>query len=170
YYIATLLLSLHLGVSFEVYLPVEAAYYQKAFKAGTAFPYDDFGPFLGRALLWKMQLELHADKKDVGPSISFPTGRFSKGHLIIPELGAKLRYGPGSFVIFWSSRLLHTLGPRWQPTNDPVREAQGITPGRAAHVFFFPLSSMKQLEDKEEFWGVRTGYGRSLKSSYYGAV
>jgi len=64
--------------------------YQQAFEAGVWFA-DDPGPFLGRALVYKLQGRLHKDRHDVGPSVSFPVGQFTGGEMVFPQLNVKLQ-------------------------------------------------------------------------------
>ena len=63
--------------------------YRLAFEAGVANTLDP-GPFLGRALVWKMQVKAHQDGLDEGPAATFPCGYYSGGYLYIPRLGMKL--------------------------------------------------------------------------------
>lgn len=63
-------------------------YYEKAFKAGVWF-LDDPGVWLGRALIYKLQGEMHRDENDVGPTVSFPCGDYNGGEMIIPQIHGK---------------------------------------------------------------------------------
>lgn len=89
YYEASRSLAAQLSAMVQVLMPKVYKKYKKAFDAGAIYPVTDPGPFLGRAVLWKLQLEPHLDSGDVGPSISFAYGAFSGGHMEIPELGAR---------------------------------------------------------------------------------
>jgi hypothetical protein len=62
--------------------------YEKAFAAGVWLQ-DDPGPFLGRAVIYKLQGRLHKDRHDIGPSASFGVGKYSGGEMLFPQLGAK---------------------------------------------------------------------------------
>lgn len=62
--------------------------YKKAFDAGVWFAQDP-GPFLGRAIIYKLQGVLHRDRNDVGPSICFPVGSFTGGEMLFPQLNSK---------------------------------------------------------------------------------
>lgn len=76
----------------KVLLPENYARYQQAFESGHFYKLDvDPGPFLGRAVIWKMQLGLHKDMGDVGHSVSFGFGSYTGGHMIIPQLNLKLK-------------------------------------------------------------------------------
>lgn len=62
--------------------------YQTAFDAGRWFE-EDPGPFIGRAIVYKLQIDTHRDTNDGGPTACFPVGSFSGGELIVPQLEAK---------------------------------------------------------------------------------
>lgn len=68
--------------------------YAKAFAAGHWFE-EDPGPFLGRVLIYKLQVHLHLDPNDAGPTACFPVGTWKKdgegGCLLVPQLGAKFQ-------------------------------------------------------------------------------
>lgn len=91
YYEATKEIAGLLGLVVKTLLPEQYEKYQEAFEAGVWFADEDPGPFLGRAVLWKLQLRMHKDKADAGFSISVPFGAFTGGYMIIPQLHAKLR-------------------------------------------------------------------------------
>jgi len=152
--------------------------YQKAFKAGVWFM-DDPGPFLGRAVVYKLQGRLHKDRHDVGPSVSFPVGQFTGGEMVFPQLNTKLqcvlshntfalsvfhasfRYSPGDFCIFFSSIIYHKVAPFTPLPQTPAQKAQDITPSRIGSVFFFPRNSLRMLEGKPDRWGYRTAFGKN---------
>jgi hypothetical protein len=90
YYCATKYVAKRLGVMFKVLMPGCYAKYKAAFKAGV-WHREDPGPWLGRAIVYKLQVALHKDREDGGPAISFPVGSYSGGEMLIPELKAKLR-------------------------------------------------------------------------------
>jgi hypothetical protein len=91
YYKATEMLAKHLAVWFEVLMPECYARYKDAFDAGVWME-EDPGPWLGRAIVYKLQVALHKDVHDGGPTASFPVGYFSGGEMLIPQLKAKLAY------------------------------------------------------------------------------
>ena len=64
--------------------------YSQAFEAGVWLA-DDPGPFLGRAIIYKLQGRIHKDRHDVGPSVSFPVGQFTGGEMVFPQLDTKLQ-------------------------------------------------------------------------------
>lgn len=61
---------------------------QVAFDAG-AWLSEDPGPWLGRAIVYKLQVDAHLDQKDMNPTASFPCGSFTGGEMQIPQLPAK---------------------------------------------------------------------------------
>lgn len=73
---------------FQVVFPDIYEQYREAFDAGVCLPQNP-GPFLGRAIIYKLQGRLHIDRNDVGPSASFPAGYFTGGEMLFPQLGAK---------------------------------------------------------------------------------
>jgi len=77
-----------LAVMFEKVFPESYHKYKAAFEAGR-WSESDPGPWLGRAIVYKLQGDLHHDEKDVGPSACFPCGSFSGGEMLVPQLGAK---------------------------------------------------------------------------------
>ena len=52
---------------------------------------EDKGPWLGRALIYKLQGSLHVDEKDIGPTVSFPCGNYSGGEMLVPQFKGKFR-------------------------------------------------------------------------------
>ncbi|TCD60051.1 hypothetical protein EIP91_010838 [Steccherinum ochraceum] len=89
------------------------------------------GIFLGRVTLWKLQTSLHRDAKDV-LCVIFCCGKFQGGELILPDIGLKFRYEPGTVVIFYSQALYHMINT-WEPLrrehDDP------FTSGRISRVY-----------------------------------
>jgi hypothetical protein len=90
YYIASSPVAEMLAVYFQILFPAEYEKFCHAFNAGY-WVKGDPGPWLGRALIYKLQGNLHVDDKDEGPTVSFPCGFFEGGEMIVPELFAKLR-------------------------------------------------------------------------------
>lgn len=89
YYSATRLLAQRLSIMFEVLMPEQYEKYREAFDAGV-WTQDDPGPWLGRVIVYKLQIKTHKDTEDGGPTASFPAGYFQGGEMLIPELNAKL--------------------------------------------------------------------------------
>jgi hypothetical protein len=52
---------------------------------------EDPGPFLGRAIIYKLQGKFHKDQRDAGPSVSFGVGYYDGGEICFPQLKAKLK-------------------------------------------------------------------------------
>lgn len=78
------------ALAFKAVFPHWYDVYQEAFEAGVWFA-DDPGPFLGRAVVYKLQGRLHRDRHDVGPSVSFPVGQYAGGEMVFPQLNVKLQ-------------------------------------------------------------------------------
>lgn len=75
---------------FEVAFPVEYAKYKVAFDAGQWYA-ENPGPWLARAVVYKLQVDNHRDGLDAdGPAACFGSGRYVGGELYLPDLGAKL--------------------------------------------------------------------------------
>lgn len=90
WYRATRQVSLTLQIMFRVLFPTLYDTFQKAFDAGVWLE-EDPGPWLGRAIVYKLQGDLHLDGRDCSPTASFPCGYFTGGEMMVPQLGAKLR-------------------------------------------------------------------------------
>lgn len=91
YYYLTEPVAKVLGSALKAGLPQWWEMYTKAFEAGAWLPKDP-GPFLARAIIYKLQGKLHKDRHDTGPSISFPVGEYEGGEMMLPQLRAKLKY------------------------------------------------------------------------------
>jgi hypothetical protein len=74
---------------FQVGFPDIYEKYREAFEAGV-WVEGDPGPFLGRAIIYKLQGRLHKDRKDLGPSACFLTGAFDGGEMLVPQFRTKL--------------------------------------------------------------------------------
>ncbi|KAJ3535925.1 hypothetical protein NMY22_g6266 [Coprinellus aureogranulatus] len=148
YYLASRPTILEVNDRFKLAFPKFFAQYKQAFEAGVVNLFDD-GPFLGRALVWKMQVRVHRDGLDQGPAAIFPCGYYTGGYLYIPDLKLKLAYRPRDLAIFLAGHLYHALD-EWKPSAAPAKK--GVTPGRASTVLFFPANSYERLKDKPKFW------------------
>lgn len=83
--------ALRLSLMFKHSFPEYWRQYERAFAAGRWYRvYDDPGPFVGRAIVYKLQVLPHRDGLDGGPAVIFPVGRFSGGELYLPDMKAKL--------------------------------------------------------------------------------
>ena len=81
-------LALQLSAAFKIFMPKKYAEFRRAFLSGRWFM-EDPGPFLGRVLVFKLQLYAHFDSSEAGPSISFPSGFYNGGHFEAPQLGIR---------------------------------------------------------------------------------
>ncbi|TEB17147.1 hypothetical protein FA13DRAFT_1650302 [Coprinellus micaceus] len=160
YYLETEATAREVGDRLEAAYPLYFKKYSQAFAAGVANVLDP-GPYIGRALVWKMQVKVHQDGLDEGPAATFPCGYYSGGYLYIPQLGLKLSYRPGDLAIFMAGHLYHAVD-EWAPTAVP--SGAGVTPGRVSSVFFFPRHSFTKLEGRPRFWNMRTLTGSLFKS------
>ena len=162
---------------FKVAFPDWYSKYKDAFDAGVWLK-DDPGPFLGRAIIYKLQGRLHKDFHDLGPSASFGVGDYTGGEMLFPQLHAKFsyvspilhlshhnnfysRYDPGHVCIFFSSLIYHKVATFYPSTQTASQAEQNITPGRIGSVFFFPSASYKILKDRRPNWGYETAFGRN---------
>ncbi|KAJ3526864.1 hypothetical protein NMY22_g10000 [Coprinellus aureogranulatus] len=161
YYLASRPTILEVNDRFKLAFPKYHAKYKEAFDAGVVNLFDD-GPFLGRTLVWKMQVRVHRDGLDQGPAAIFPCGYYTGGYLYIPDLKLKLAYRPRDLAIFLAGHLYHALD-EWKPSAAPAKK--GVTPGRASTVLFFPASSYKKLKGKPKYWSVMTMAGRRFKKT-----
>jgi hypothetical protein len=73
---------------FRVAYPAYYEKYRLAFEAGV-WEEADPGPWLGRAIVWKLQVYPHRDGLDAGPAACFPMGSFEGGQLYLPDLRLK---------------------------------------------------------------------------------
>ena len=88
YYHMTKHIAKTIAAMFKAAFPEWYDRYREAFDAGVWLS-DDPGPFLGRAIIYKLQGRLHKDSHDLGPSASFGVGNYTGGEMIFPQLGAK---------------------------------------------------------------------------------
>lgn len=84
-------LALALKEMFRAAYPDEFKIYEKAFEAGV-WEAADPGPWLGRAIVWKLNVLPHRDGLDGGPTAIFCLGRFSGGEAYLTDLKLKLWY------------------------------------------------------------------------------
>lgn len=83
-------LALTLAEMFKVSWPTYYERYRAAFNAGV-WVEDDPGPWLGRAIVWKLQVLPHRDGLDGGPTAIFCFGSFTGGECYLPDLKLKLQ-------------------------------------------------------------------------------
>ncbi|KAK7012364.1 hypothetical protein R3P38DRAFT_2550174 [Favolaschia claudopus] len=89
----------------------------------------DPGPWIGRAIVYKLEVLEHVDGLDDGPTASFCVGDFAGGELYLSDIDVKLSYRQGDIIIFMSGLLYHTVGT-WKSGSHI--SSNGITPGRVA--------------------------------------
>jgi hypothetical protein len=89
YYQASAGVAQTLAGMFSVCFPKFYLTYQRAFEAGVWLTSDP-GPWLGRAVVFKLQVYLHRDGLDAGPCACFPMGFFTGGEAYFPDIQAKL--------------------------------------------------------------------------------
>ncbi|KAJ7849551.1 hypothetical protein B0H14DRAFT_2765427 [Mycena olivaceomarginata] len=145
YYKLTERVAIYLQCAFAEAFPTYYAKYTSAFKAGV-WETADPGPWLGRAIVYKLQVGEHVDGLDDGPTACFCVGNFDGGPMYLLEVRAC--YRAGDILIFMSGLCVG----KWTPKG-------GITP-----VFFSPQNSIAQLEGKADGWMKRTMGGASMDS------
>lgn len=79
-----------LATMFEVLFPEEYEEYRTAFDAGVWYV-EDPGPWIARAIVYKLDVHLHHDRQDGGPTATFPFGTFVGGCMELPQLKARLQ-------------------------------------------------------------------------------
>ncbi|KAM6502317.1 hypothetical protein JOM56_002294, partial [Amanita muscaria] len=149
YFEASSPVAITLAQYFAVLFPEAYERFKKAFAAGI-WVKDDPGPWLGRALIYKLQGCLHVDDKDEGPTVSFPCGFYQGGEMIIPDFDAKFTYSPGHVCFFESTDVYHMVSKFTIPPFHSKKHR--CTPGRIGSVFFSPHKSLEELQDKYAGW------------------
>lgn len=93
YYDCTKPIDVQLNTMFAASFPDAYEQYKTVSEAGKYLD-ADASVWLGRAILHKLQVELHRDGLDppAMPAASFPTGKYSGGEMYLPDLGIKLAY------------------------------------------------------------------------------
>jgi hypothetical protein len=79
-----------LSAYFKKAFPEYHKKYSEAFEAGRWSQVDP-GPWLGRALVYKLQVLPHVDGLDNGPMACFSVGYFTGGDMHLSDLGLKFR-------------------------------------------------------------------------------
>lgn len=90
YFIATKPVALYLRECFAVAFPSYYKRYCMAFEAGR-WIMEDPGPWLGRAIVWKLPVNSHVDGLDDGPTAIFNCGSYTGGALNLPDIHVKLQ-------------------------------------------------------------------------------
>lgn len=91
YFIATQPVAIYLAEMFKVSFPVYYERYWSAFEAG-AWIKEDPGPWVGRAVVYKLQVNNHVDGLDDGPTAVFNFGYYTGGEMYLPDLRLKLEW------------------------------------------------------------------------------
>ena len=89
YYVGSRPVALYLSACFQVAFPDYYVKYRAAFEAGV-WTAEDPGPWIGRAIVWKLPVRTHVDGLDEGPTAIFNVGSYTGGKLYLPDLGVKL--------------------------------------------------------------------------------
>ena len=148
YFGATADVAIFLDAYFAVAFPEEHKRYKEAFAAGV-WHQEDPGPWLGHAIVYKLQVKPHQDRKDGGPTAIFNVGQYTGGELYFTDLHLKFCYKPGHIFIFPAGDLYHAVGD-WKPSG--TTNEYGIVPGRIGHVLFSQKSALQKLSDKGPAW------------------
>lgn len=91
YFKLTRPVALFLAQCLKVSFPDYYERYKDAFEAGV-WTREDPGPWLGRAVVWKLDVDMHQDVLDDGPAAIFNMGDYEGGgELYLPDLGVKLQ-------------------------------------------------------------------------------
>ncbi|KAJ7877044.1 hypothetical protein B0H14DRAFT_3130256 [Mycena olivaceomarginata] len=93
--------AIYLQCAFAEAFPTYYAKYTSAFKAGV-WETADPGPWLGRAIVYKLQVGEHVDGLDDGPTACFCVGNFDGGPMYLPDIVIVLETSsyscPGSYI------------------------------------------------------------------------
>jgi hypothetical protein len=173
YFHATRLVVDTLSGKFKSLFPDQYSILRSSFEAGK-IEESDPGPWLGRALVWKMQVAMHRDGLDGVMGAILNTGCYSGGCIYFPGIGLKLswvsvlsftdftlnyrRYGPGDIIYGLFDVLQHCVA-EWA-AKTPNEDDPSMTAGRVGYVFFSPQSSVDLLIGKEPGWHIKTNKGQ----------
>lgn len=87
----TVIQKAHMKAMMYVFQPKAYKVMYPAYLAGEYLS-DDLGPFFGHVLVGKNQLYVHLDSKEETPTISFPSGYYEGGAMILPQVGLRFEY------------------------------------------------------------------------------
>lgn len=92
YYRSMRHIDLQLNTMFAASFPDLFEEYVAVAQAGNFYS-EDASAWLGRAIVHKLQVEVHRDGLDPSgkPAATFPSGRYSGGEMYYPDLGLKFR-------------------------------------------------------------------------------
>jgi hypothetical protein len=85
YFTVTRPVAVLLDEYFAVAFPEEHKKYKESFAAGI-WEQQDPGPYLGRAIVYKLQVIPHEDRSDGGPTVIFNVGQYEGGELYLTDL------------------------------------------------------------------------------------
>jgi hypothetical protein len=88
YFLMTKEVAAMLSEMFKAIFPDYHRKYSAAFDAGVWIQ-EDTGPWLARAVVFKLQVHIHRDRRDGGPTASFAAGYFRGGAIVFTDLWAK---------------------------------------------------------------------------------
>ncbi|KAM5540623.1 hypothetical protein V8D89_005654 [Ganoderma adspersum] len=91
YFIVTRLLAIFLGELFRNIFSEEYEQYKPAFEAGVWYT-EDPGLWIGRAIVYKLDVQMHYDMYNGGPTATFSVGLFEGGCMELPTLRARFKY------------------------------------------------------------------------------
>lgn len=134
----------------------------KRFKAG-CYLGDDVGPWLGRALGYKVPTTTHPDEGDSGTTFITAVGSYLEGCLELHNLEVRFTYQPGHMALGEFGNFLHRVSA-WQSTKASgwmadAMERHNLTPGRVFLVMFNKSETDERLEGKPAGWGRHTRFG-----------
>lgn len=99
YFAITRELAIIVAECFKVLFPKHYDQYKEDFERGV-WDRTDPGPFLGRAVVFKLQVYLHQDGLDRGPTVSISAGYYAGGAMHFPDLDAVYGCVASLFVTF----------------------------------------------------------------------
>ncbi|KAF8227783.1 hypothetical protein L208DRAFT_1379628 [Tricholoma matsutake] len=117
WYHATRPVALVLATIFKELSPKEYEEFKAAFEAGVWLE-DNPGPWLGRAIIYKLDGLIHVDSNDKSPTVSFPCGEYDGEEMMVPQLCAKFSYLP--------AEIFHKVA-KWNP--HMYKPGDDVTPG-----------------------------------------
>ncbi|THU80049.1 hypothetical protein K435DRAFT_611608, partial [Dendrothele bispora CBS 962.96] len=156
-------INVFLSKMFEKEFPQEFKAYRKAHKAARWCLHDP-GPYIGKAIVWKLSSAAHLDEDDGCLTVTYPMGSFTGGNMDIYDLHARLLYDAGYVILGFTDFLFHRVSC-WKIGSPDAKtlefmKATGVTPGRIRIVSFFSINTFNQVRNKESNWGLNTLWGR----------
>ncbi|PVF91921.1 hypothetical protein CPB86DRAFT_845750 [Serendipita vermifera] len=133
--------------------------YRRTYRRATLNQIEDASPGIhtGHVIVQKQPIHQHRDSGDSGFCVTFCTGSFDGGYLVLADLGLVFLYRPGDILMFRSCALYHGV-TTWLPRGDisPL----GITPGRTAHVLYTKDCTVEYTKGKYPGWAWKTNVGK----------